>query len=327
VGHSSDGPQHPRSRRVDSRMRGSRKLSADRDRKPQASPAAARSEAKSSEARRARPERLQKLIAAAGIASRRAAEELVSAGRVTVNGRIAELGERADLMTDDVRVDGKRLAPEAREYWLLNKPTGVITTLSDPHSGDRRTVHDLMPDEARGARLFPVGRLDVGSEGLVLMTNDGELAHALLHPSREVDKEYRVRVRGRIDARTLERLREGIELDDGPMRPAHVSGAQYDAERGESELVLILREGRKREIRRAMDALGHRVVRLVRERMGPLVLARLPLGEARRLGPREVAELIAFARAREPATARETPGAREAIAAAREESPDRDGSH
>jgi 23S rRNA pseudouridine2605 synthase len=238
---------------------------------------------------------------------------------VTLNGRIAELGERADLRTDDVRVDGKRLEPELREYWLLNKPPGVITTLSDPHAGDRRSVHALMPDAARGARLFPVGRLDVGSEGLVLMTNDGELAHALLHPSREVDKEYRVRVRGRIEARTLERLREGIELDDGPMRPAHVSGAEYDAERGESELVLILREGRKREIRRALDALGHRVVRLVRERMGPLLLARLPLGDARRLGPREVAELLAFAKAREQATARGTPGARGANTPARGE--------
>jgi 23S rRNA pseudouridine2605 synthase/16S rRNA pseudouridine516 synthase len=121
-----------------------------------------------------------------------------------------------------------------------------------------------------------------------------------------------VRVRGRIEARTLERLREGIELDDGPMRPAHVSAAQYDAERGESELVLVIREGRKREIRRALDALGHRVVQLVRERMGSLVLARLPLGEALRLCPREVAELLAFAKAREQSTERGTRGPREA---------------
>jgi len=249
------------------------------------------------------------------------------AGRVVVNGRVAQLGDRADLGADDVRVDGKRLAPEARDYWLLNKPAGVITTLSDPHSAERRTVHDLMPDEARRARLFPVGRLDVGSEGLVLMTNDGELAHALLHPSREVDKEYRVRVRGRIESRTLERLRRGIELDDGPMRPAHVSAATHDAERDESELVLVLREGRKREIRRAMDALGHRVVRLVRERMGPLVLARLPLGSARRLGPREVAELIAFARAREQATGRGTHGQRGANPPAHEEPPGSPRSH
>jgi 23S rRNA pseudouridine2605 synthase len=288
-------------------------------RKPQPSQAEARPETRSGESR---PVRLQKLIAAAGIASRRAAEELLSAGRVTVNGRVAELGERADLATDDVRVDGKRLTAEARDYWLLNKPAGVITTLADPHSGDRRTVHALMPPEARGARLFPVGRLDVGSEGLVLMTNDGELAHALLHPSREVDKEYRVRVRGELGERTAQRLRAGIELDDGPMRPAHVSEPSYDAARDESELVLVIREGRKREIRRAMDALGHRVVRLVRERMGPLVLARLPLGAARRLGPREVAELLAFARAREQATMRGTRGVRAANAPTREESRD-----
>ena len=290
---------------------------------------AARGEAQPSEAQHAelRAERLQKLIANAGLSSRRAAEELILAGRVTVNGRVAELGARADLAADDVRVDGKRLRAEARDYWLLNKPAGVITTLSDPHSGDRRTVHDLMPAAARSARLFPVGRLDVGSEGLVLMTNDGELAHALLHPSRGVDKEYRVRVRGQLEARTIERLRSGIELDDGPMRPAHVSPAQYDSARDESELVLILREGRKREIRRALDALGHRVVQLVRERMGPLVLARLPLGEARRLGPREVSELIAFARAREQASARGTRSPREANAPAREEPPGPPRSH
>lgn len=243
-----------------------------------------------------------------------------------MNGRVAHLGDRADLASDDVRVDGRSLTPEAREYWLLNKPPGVITTLADPHAGDRRTVHDVMPPEARGARLFPVGRLDVGSEGLVLMTNDGELAHALLHPSREVDKEYRVRVLGRLEPRTLERLRGGIELDDGPMRPAHVSAAEYDPARNESEVVLVLREGRKREIRRAMDALGHRVVRLVRERMGPLVLARLPLGAARRLGPREVSELIAFAKARAQATAIETRGPGETIAEAREEDLEFDGS-
>jgi 23S rRNA pseudouridine2605 synthase len=261
---------------------------------------------------------LQKLIANAGLASRRAAEELIRAGRVTVNGVVAELGERADLARDDVRVDGQRLAAEQRAYWLLHKPAGVITTLRDPHAGDRRTVHDLLPPEARAERLFPVGRLDVGSEGLVLMTNDGALAHALLHPSREVDKEYRVRVRGRLDARALAQLRDGIALEDGPMRPAHVSAAHYDAERDESELVLVIREGRKREIRRAMDALGHRVVRLVRERMGPLELARLARGAARRLGPREVEALLAFARARAQATARRTRGAPATNASARE---------
>jgi 23S rRNA pseudouridine2605 synthase len=292
-------------------------------RAPRASRPAAR-EAKAPPS--AGPERLQKLIAAAGIASRRAAEELITAGRVTLNGKLAQLGDKADLAVDAVLVDGNPLSAEAREYWLLNKPPGVITTLSDPHSGDRRTVHDLLPREARGARLFPVGRLDVGSEGLVLMTNDGELAHALLHPSREVDKEYRVRVRGKMERETIERLRAGIELDDGPMRPAQVSPAKVDEARGETELVLVLREGRKREIRRAMDALGHRVVRLVRERMGPLVLARLPLGAARRLGPREVTELLEFARQREEATARARARSREPNAGARGNARDSRGS-
>jgi pseudouridine synthase len=243
-----------------------------------------------------------------------------------VDGQIARLGERADPNRQDIRVDGRAVVAAELDYWLLHKPTGVLTTLSDPHTGERRTVHGLLPAAARGARLFPVGRLDVGSEGLVLMTNDGELAHALLHPSREVDKEYRVTVRGKIERATLERLREGIMLDDGPMRPAHVSPAAHDAARNESELVLILREGRKREIRRAMEALGHPVLRLVRERMGPLTLGSLPLGAARRLSQREVAELRAFASAREQASGRATRGPREGNPPARGESRDPHGS-
>lgn len=215
-------------------------------------------------------------------------------------------------------MDGRAIAARELDYWLLHKPAGVLTTLSDPHSGERRTVHALLPPRVQGARLFPVGRLDVGSEGLVLMTNDGELAHALLHPSREVDKEYRVTVRGSVPLATLERLRAGITLEDGPMRPAHVSPATFAAERNESELVLILREGRKREIRRAMEALGHPVLRLVRERLGPLQLGALPRGAARRLSPREVAELREFASAREAASRRATRGARKAKPALRE---------
>jgi 23S rRNA pseudouridine2605 synthase len=292
----------------------------------QAARSAARSQPQPGETANPRSEKLQKLIAGAGIASRRAAEDLISAGRVTLNGRLAKLGERADPRRDEIRLDGRVIAAEQRDYWLLNKPTGVLTTLSDPHTGERRTVHSLLPPAARRARLFPVGRLDVGSEGLVLMTNDGELSHALLHPSREVDKEYRVRVRGRIEDETLARLRGGIELDDGPMRPAHVSPAQHDAERDESELVLVLREGRKREIRRAMDALGHPVLRLVRERMGPLVLGALPLGAARRLSHYEVDELLGFARDREAASKRGTRGPRGANSPARGEARDPHGS-
>jgi 23S rRNA pseudouridine2605 synthase len=247
-------------------------------------------------------ERLQKLLAAAGLASRRHAEAWLRAGRVSVNGAPARLGDSADLEHDDVRVDGAPIAREPVVWWALHKPRGVLSTARDPEG--RRTVLDLVPEA--NARVFPVGRLDADSEGLVLLTNDGDGAQALLHPSLGSEREYRVRARGRMSADAVARLERGVLLDDGPTAPARVARIRFDARTGLCELALILREGRKRQIRRALGALGHPVQDLVRVRMGPIRLGSLRAGEARRLSSRERAALarhVATLRAR---PARET---------------------
>jgi len=228
-------------------------------------------------------ERLQKILAAAGVASRRAAEDLIRAGRVTVNGAVATLGESADADRDAIALDGKPIQREPLEYWIVNKPRGVLTTVSDPQG--RSTVIDLAQEST--ARLFPVGRLDLLSEGLVLLTNDGPLAHSLLHPSFGEEREYRVTVRGSIDRSTLRRISEGVELEDGLTAPARASAVRFDPETRTTRFALILVEGRKRQIRRMMRELGHPVVRLVRVRMGPLELGRLASGKARPLRARE----------------------------------------
>jgi len=228
-------------------------------------------------------ERLQKILAAAGVASRRAAEDLIRAGRVTVNGRVATLGESADADRDEIALDGERIRREALEYWIVHKPRGVLTTVSDPQG--RSTVLDLVRGSA--ARLYPVGRLDLLSEGLVLLTNDGALTHALLHPSFGEEREYQVTVRGPVDRSTLQRICEGVELEDGRTAPARTGAAHFDPETRTTRLSLTLVEGRKRQIRRMMRALGHPVLRLVRVRIGPLELGRLAPGEARRLSARE----------------------------------------
>ncbi len=259
-------------------------------------------------------ERLQKLLARAGVASRRAAEAWIRAGRVTVGGRIATLGETADPACDEIRVDGEPLRFEAPQYWIVHKPRGVLCTTWDPWAerSGRRTVLDLLPtrgsgvERERGAgrgrgrwdegpRLYPVGRLDVESEGLVLLTNDGALTQALLHPSLGNERAYRVNVRGRVDAETLGRLRTGVRLDDGPTQPWRVERCRVDSERNRTLLDLVLREGRKHQIRRALRKVGHPVLRLVRTRMGPLRLGRLPSGAARPLTRGEVHELAAHA--------------------------------
>jgi len=228
----------------------------------------------------ARRERLQKILAAAGVASRRGAEDLLRAGRVRVNGEIASLGASADPETDRIDVDGEPVAAAPTEYWILHKPRGVITTRRDPQG--RPTVVDLVPEAA--GRLFPVGRLDRETEGLVLLTNDGPLAHALLHPSRGVEREYRVTVEGHIAARSLARLARGVRLRDGPRTaPARVGAARFDPREHRSHFDLVLIEGRKRQIRRACAALGHPVVRLLRVRIGPLRLGRLAPGAHREL--------------------------------------------
>jgi len=242
--------------------------------------------------------RLQKLLAEAGLASRRGAEDWIRAGRVQVNGEVARLGDSADPARDDVRVDGRPLRAEPHQYWLLHKPRGVLTTVADPWAGPtgRRTVLELLPSAARRTRLYPVGRLDLDSEGLLLLTNDGDTAQALLHPSRGCEREYRVDVRGQVEPATADRLARGVELEDGPTRPCRVRVLGHDRARDATRLVLTLREGRKRQIRRALRALGHPVRRLVRTRMGPLRLGTLAPGRARRLDARERGALLRFAR-------------------------------
>jgi 23S rRNA pseudouridine2605 synthase len=231
---------------------------------------------------------LQKIISSAGVASRRGAEELLRAGRVSLNDRRAELGESADPERDVVAVDGKPLRQETHAYWMVNKPRGVLTTARDTHG--RPTVVALLPE--RLPRLFPVGRLDRDTEGLVLLTNDGELAHVLLHPSFESEREYQVTVAGRIAQRTLRRLAAGVPLDGRVTAPARVEGAKFEPRSQTTRFRLTLIEGRKRQIRRALAALGHPVTVLRRVRMGPLRLGRLAAGSARCLTAREVRSLL-----------------------------------
>jgi 23S rRNA pseudouridine2605 synthase len=231
--------------------------------------------------------RLQKILASSGIASRRAAEELIEQGRVTVNGKTAKLGDSADPAVDRIQYDGERLALSKPSYWLLHKPTGILTTLQDTHG--RSTVMDLMPMGL--GRLHPVGRLDRDTSGLVLMTNDGAMTHALLHPSRGSEKEYRVIVKGEVDEKTFGRLSRGIHLDDGKTAPARVGSSRYDPEHGLTTFALTLTEGRKRQIRRTLLVLGHPVKKLVRVRMGPLRLGRLAAGKARPLRADELRAL------------------------------------
>lgn len=230
-------------------------------------------------------ERLQKLLSAAGICSRRAAEAYITAGRVTVNGIPAELGQRADPDRDDIRVDGQPLASrEKLVYLLLNKPRGYVTTLSDEKG--RRTVADLV--DGCGARVYPVGRLDLDSEGLLLMTNDGELMQHLLHPSGEVNKTYFVSVYGPV-AGAAERLSAVTDLDGEPIHPARVEALRQTGQT--AELSITIHEGKNRQIRRMCAQCGLTVKRLRRVREHTLELGDLPLGKWRRLTEEEVASL------------------------------------
>lgn len=231
-------------------------------------------------------ERLQKVLASTGWGSRRSCEELIAAGRVTVNGEVAQLGRRVDADHDLIEVDGAPVGVKpGLVYYLLNKPTGVVTTAKDTHG--RRTVVELVPTEPR---VFPVGRLDVDTEGLLLMTNDGNLAHRITHPSHGVDKEYLVHVRGRVTPGEIRRLREGVELDDGITAPAAASQPQPGV------LRLTIHEGRNRQVRRMCDAIGHPVLRLVRTRIGPITDRNLRPGDYRELSTgerRALAEAVA----------------------------------
>ena len=237
--------------------------------------------------------RLQKILSTAGIASRRAAETMIAEGRVSVNGRtVTELGTKADPEADDIRVDGRRLrAAERRRYILLYKPRGYITTRADPQR--RPTVIDLLAKGGVRDYVYPVGRLDYDSEGLLLLTNDGELAARLTHPRHGVAREYQVRVRGVPDRHVLERLTRGIVLDNRRTAPAGVTLEKVvDGDDGaQAVLSFVIHEGRNRQVRNMCDAVGHPVVRLKRVRIGPISDDRIRPGEFRDLAAREVALL------------------------------------
>jgi 23S rRNA pseudouridine2605 synthase len=225
--------------------------------------------------------RLQKVLARAGFGSRRVCDDLIADGRVAVNGEIAELGRRIDAETDRVEVDGVAVSVRpGLVYYLLNKPTGVVTTADDPQG--RPTVVGLVPDDPR---VFPVGRLDIDTEGLLLLTNDGDLTHRLTHPSFGVEKEYLAQVDGDPSPLEVRKLREGVALDDGVTAPAKASTPSPGV------LRITIHEGRNRQVRRMCDAIGHPVRRLVRTRIGPLSDRSLAPGDWRSLTLDEVRAL------------------------------------
>jgi 23S rRNA pseudouridine2605 synthase len=226
-------------------------------------------------------ERLQKVLARAGIGSRRHCDALIEGGHVRVNDHVARLGQRVDLDADHIAVDGVPISVKpGLVYYVLNKPTGVVTTADDPKG--RPTVVGLVPDEPR---VFPVGRLDLDTEGLLLLTNDGFLSHRLTHPSFGIEKEYLAKVAGNPSRGEVRRLREGVELDDGPTAPAQASLVAPDLIR------LVIHEGRNRQVRRMCEAIGHPVVRLVRHRIGPIRDRSLKPGSWRPLTLDEVRSL------------------------------------
>ena len=230
-------------------------------------------------------ERLQKILSAHGVASRRRAEEMIAAGRVTCNGVVCSLGDSADVAADEILLDGKPLPSKSEHvYILLNKPRGYVTTLSDEKG--RKNVSLLVAD--CGQRVYPVGRLDMDSEGLLLMTNDGELANKLMHPSHEVNKTYRVSVTG-YNTENLERIKKPILLDGYRIKKPEVRLLWCDG--AKAQLLVTIHEGRNRQVRRMCAAAGMSVVRLVRIREGKLQLGELPLGKWRYLTEDEVALL------------------------------------
>jgi 23S rRNA pseudouridine2605 synthase len=242
------------------------------------------------------PVRLQKLLAGAGFGSRRNCEELIRQGRVTIDGEVAKLGDSADPSRELVRFDGEKLVSEKLAYWMINKPEGVITSVRDPEG--RSTIVHLLPKD--GPRLFPVGRLDLGTSGLVLLTNDGGLTQRLLHPSLGNEREYRVTVKGCVSDKTFSRLRAGVYLDDGRTGKANVDKIRIDPKTETTTFFLILKEGRKRQIRLSMLRLKHPVKKLVRVRMGPIRLGRLAAGAARPLRSEEIKSLLEHAAGLEP---------------------------
>jgi 23S rRNA pseudouridine2605 synthase len=235
-------------------------------------------------------ERLQKILARVGFGSRRICDDLIAAGRVTVNGEVAVLGRRVHADTDEVAIDGAVIGVRpGLVHLILNKPAGVVTTADDPQG--RPTVLGLVPEEPR---VFPVGRLDMDTEGLLLLTNDGELAHRLTHPSFGVDKEYIAHVAGEPTRAELRRLREGVELEDGMTAPAKAALVAPTIIR------ITIHEGRNRQVRRMCDAIGHPVKRLIRTRIGPLADRKLKPGKWRVLTNDELRALERAAVPRPP---------------------------
>ncbi|MGC3956035.1 MAG: pseudouridine synthase [Propionicimonas sp.] len=233
--------------------------------------------------------RLQKVLARAGVASRRASEELIARGRVEVNGQVVtEFGTRVDPVRDVIRVDGAQIPPEHHNvYLVLNKPRGVLSAMQDDRG--RRTLADLVPSR-RGERLFHVGRLDADTEGLILLTNDGEFAQRMSHPSHEVRKTYLAVVQGTFEHASLAKLRRGITLEDGPITPDKVRIVAREPR--QTMVEITLHSGRNRIVRRIFDQLGHPVLRLSRTAIGPIRLARLKSGECRDLTREELGALL-----------------------------------
>lgn len=231
-------------------------------------------------------QRIQKILARMGVASRRKAEDLIIEGKVTVNGKTAVLGMKADPARDHIKVDGKLLTrAEPKVYLMFNKPAGVVTSLSDPEG--RPTVKDFL--KGIKYRVFPVGRLDYDSEGMLLMTNDGDLAHSVLHPSKKIPKTYAVKVKGVIDEGALEKLRRGIKLEDGLTAPAKAKKVRQAENNSWIEITIY--EGRKRQVRRMLEKVGYPVIKLRRTGINGLRLGDLKPGEIRRLTQDEVNKL------------------------------------
>ncbi|MFT4745254.1 MAG: 23S rRNA pseudouridine2605 synthase [Nitriliruptoraceae bacterium] len=233
------------------------------------------------------PQRLQKILANSGVASRRASEDLISGGRVTVNGQTATLGQKVQAETDDIRVDGERVIVDvSMVYVLLNKPQGVVTTADDPQG--RITVVDMVEV---AARVFPVGRLDIDTEGLLLLTNDGDLTHKLLHPSYEVERSYLALIKGKVRRHVLAQIRDGVELEDGIAKPKRIRVLEDHSDN--TLLEIVMTEGRKREVRRMIAEVGLNLDRLARTTYAGVELGELRQGKWRHLTHTEVSMLHA----------------------------------
>jgi 23S rRNA pseudouridine2605 synthase len=228
-------------------------------------------------------QRLQKIIAEMGVSSRRKAEEFILEGRVTVNGQTAVIGMKADPVKDHIKLDGKLLfRPEKKVYYIFNKPRGVVTSMSDPEG--RPTVHDFVKGITQ--RVFPVGRLDYDSEGMLLLTNDGDFTHAVLHPSKKIPKTYLVKIKGNLEDENMEKLRKGIRLERSVTAPAKVKRLRKTESNSWIEMVIY--EGKKRQIRRMLERVGHPVIRLMRIKINGIEMGPLKPGSSRQISSEEM---------------------------------------